>query len=64
MRYVGEPVAVAAAEDLATAQAAVQAIRVEYDELPAVLTIEEALADGAPQLHDDLDAYEKSSAIE
>lgn len=64
VRYVGEPVAVAAAEDLATAQAAVQAMKIEYDELPAVLTIEEALADGAPQLHDDLDAYEKSGLIE
>jgi CO/xanthine dehydrogenase Mo-binding subunit len=52
VRFAGEPVAAVAAEDPATAAAAVQAIEVQYEELPAVLTLEDALAEGAPQLHE------------
>jgi len=54
VRHVGEPVAAVAAVDEATAEAAVRAIVVEYDELPVVGTIEEALADGAPAIHDEV----------
>ncbi len=53
VRYVGDEVAAVAAVDLETAMAAVCAIDVEYEELPAVFTIEEATAEGAPQLHDE-----------
>lgn len=49
--YAGEPVAAVAAVDNRTAKEAVDAIRVEYEELPAAITVPEALADGAPQLH-------------
>lgn len=49
--YAGEPVAAVAAVDNRTAKLAVDAIRVEYEELPAVITVPEALADGAPELH-------------
>ena len=52
VRFAGEPVAAVAAEDPATAAAAVQAIEVEYEELPPVLTLDDALAEGAPQLHE------------
>jgi len=52
-RYVGDEIAAVAAEDLATALEAVGLIRVDYEPLPAVLNIEAALAEGAPQLHDD-----------
>jgi CO/xanthine dehydrogenase Mo-binding subunit len=52
VRFVGEPVAAVAAVDEATAEAAVTAIDVEYDELPVAGTIEVALADGAPMLHE------------
>jgi len=52
VRYVGDEIAAVAAVDLETALEAVSLIRVEYEELPAVLTIEEAMAEGAPQLHE------------
>jgi len=52
VRFAGEPVAAVAAEDEATATAALNAIRVEYEQLPIAGTIEQALADDAPMLHD------------
>lgn len=52
VRYVGEPVAAVAADDEATAERACEAIVVEYEELPAALDIESALAPGAPLVHD------------
>ena len=52
VRFAGEPVAVVAAGDEATAEAALALIEVEYEELPAVTTVVEALAPGAPQLHE------------
>jgi carbon-monoxide dehydrogenase large subunit len=52
VRYIGEPVAVVVAETRAQAADAVRAIRVDYEVLPAVVTPEAALADGAPQLHE------------
>jgi CO/xanthine dehydrogenase Mo-binding subunit len=52
VRYVGDPVAAVAAVDDATAQEALNLIDVEYDELPAVTSIEEALAPNAPLVHD------------
>jgi CO/xanthine dehydrogenase Mo-binding subunit len=50
--FAGQPVAAIAAVDRATAEAALAKIHVEYEELPAVITVEEAIADGAPRLHD------------
>jgi 4-hydroxybenzoyl-CoA reductase alpha subunit len=52
VRYVGDEIAAVAAVDLETAMEAVSLIDVEYEELPAVFTVEEAMAEGAPQLHD------------
>lgn len=57
--YLGEPVAAVAAETLAQARAAVNLIRVEYEELPAVLSPKEGLAAGAPVLHEHLADYVK-----
>lgn len=51
VRYVGDPVAAVAAVDEATAEEALNLIAVEYDELPAVTSIEEALAPDAPLVH-------------
>lgn len=51
-RYQGDAVAIVAAEDYTSLQSALAAIEVEYDVLPAVLTIEEALAEGAPLVHE------------
>ena len=59
VRYVGEPVAAVAAADLATARAAAALIEVDYEELTPVLSIEEALKDGAIPVHPEFDSYEK-----
>ena len=50
-RYEGEPVAAVAAVDEATADAALDLIEVDYEPLPPVITLEEALAPGAPLVH-------------
>jgi len=52
VRFSGEPVAAVAAEDEATAEAAVRAIEVVYDELPVVDTLDRALDPSAPLLHE------------
>jgi len=52
VRYVGDEVAAVAAVDEDTAQEALSLIEVEYEVLPAVFTIEEAMAEGAPLLHE------------
>jgi carbon-monoxide dehydrogenase large subunit len=54
VRYVGEPVALVVAESAALAQDAAEAVFVEYEDLPVVVSAVEALAPGAPQLHDDV----------
>src|SRR5439155_1135917 len=51
LRVVGQPVALVAAETLEAAQAAVEAIEVEYEPTPGVFTPETALAPGAPAVH-------------
>jgi 4-hydroxybenzoyl-CoA reductase alpha subunit len=52
VRYVGDEIAAVAAIDLETAEKAVALINVEYEALPAVFTLEDAMAEGAPQLHE------------
>ncbi|MFP6689307.1 MAG: xanthine dehydrogenase family protein molybdopterin-binding subunit, partial [Alphaproteobacteria bacterium] len=59
VRYIGEPVAAVAAEDEATARLAARLIEVEYEELPAVTTVAEAMAEGAPVLHEEFADYFK-----
>src|SRR6478735_12097063 len=51
VRFVGEPVALVAAETAYLAADAVDRVVVEYSLLPVVLTPAEAMADGAPILH-------------
>ena len=51
VRHIGEPVALVAAESAELAEAALQRIEVEYDELPAVLDVFDALDPQAPRLH-------------
>ena len=53
VRYVGDEVAAVAAVDLDTAEEALSLIEVDYEPLPAVFTLEEALKPGAPLVHDD-----------
>jgi carbon-monoxide dehydrogenase large subunit len=54
VRHVGEAIAMVVAETPLQARDAAEAIEVDYDELPAVVHAEDALAPGAPQLWDDL----------
>jgi len=49
--FAGQPVAAVAAMDEAAAEEGLRAIQVEYETLPAVVTIKEAIADGAPEIH-------------
>jgi 2-furoyl-CoA dehydrogenase large subunit len=51
-RYVGEPVAVVVADTRYIAEDACELIDIDYDPLPAVASIEAALAPDAPLLHD------------
>lgn len=52
VRFYGDDVAVVIAEDDVTADQAAREVKVEYEELPFVLDVEEAMADGAPELHE------------
>jgi CO/xanthine dehydrogenase Mo-binding subunit len=53
VRFVGDRVALVAAEDADTARRAAEAIKVEYAPLPALFDIEEAKNPDAPRLHTD-----------
>ena len=53
VRYVGDEIAAVAAVDQATAQAAVDLIKVDYEELPAVFDMFEAMKEAAPQVHNE-----------
>ena len=52
VRFIGDEVAAVAAIDEDIAQEALELIRVEYDPLPAIFDAEEAIKEGAPQIHD------------
>ena len=56
--YKGHAIAGVAASNPHVAEEAVQLIDVQYEVLPPVVTVEEAMADGAPILHDDLKTEE------
>ena len=49
--YKGQAVAAVSAANVHVAEEALSLIDVEYDVLPAVTDVEEAMKDGAPQLH-------------
>jgi xanthine dehydrogenase molybdenum-binding subunit len=52
VRYYGDDVAVVIAEDEVAAEQGLRALKVEYEELPFVLDVQEAMKDGAPLLHE------------
>src|SRR5437667_4379943 len=56
VRFGGDRVAVVAADDPELAQRACDAIKVDYQVLPAVLDPERAMVRGAPVIHDEPDA--------
>ena len=55
VRFIGEGVGAVAATDLDTAEEALELIRVEYEPLPAVFDAEEAMREGAPLVHEDVE---------
>jgi len=56
VRFVGDRVAAVAAESRAIAEKALRLIDVEYEILPAVLDMEQAMASGASIIHDEPDS--------
>jgi 4-hydroxybenzoyl-CoA reductase subunit alpha len=52
VRFVGDPVAAVAAVDEETAERALELIQVEYEPLPAIMTIEDALRRDDVRIHD------------
>lgn len=63
VRFVGEPIAAVAAENEKIAQEALNLIKVEFENLPAVFDVDEALANGAPLVHENLKDYKVVKAI-
>jgi carbon-monoxide dehydrogenase large subunit len=51
VRFAGDAVALVVAESAALAQDAAERVAIEYRDLPAVITAEQALAPGAPLVH-------------
>jgi CO/xanthine dehydrogenase Mo-binding subunit len=60
VRYFGEPVAIAVADEEWQAAQATKKIKVEYKPLPAVNSLEEALKPGAVLVHPKLGGYERT----
>jgi 4-hydroxybenzoyl-CoA reductase subunit alpha len=52
VRYIGDEIAAVAAVDRETAWEALDLIRVEYEDLPAVLDVHRAVEPGCPQIHE------------
>lgn len=50
-RFIGDEIAAVAAVSEDAAEEAVRAIRVEWEPLPAILSIDQALEEGAPEIH-------------
>lgn len=57
VRHDGEPVAVVAADTQGAAEEAAALVDVEYEDMPGVFTPEEALAEGAPVVHEHGNRY-------
>src|SRR5690349_11581041 len=57
VRFVGERVAAVAAEDKDVAEAALDLIEVEYEELEPLVDPLQAMSDAAPALHPDFRSY-------
>jgi CO/xanthine dehydrogenase Mo-binding subunit len=52
VRYKGEPILAVVAETAAAAREAVATVKIDYEELPAVFDVEEALKPGAPLVNE------------
>ncbi|MCS7131214.1 MAG: xanthine dehydrogenase family protein molybdopterin-binding subunit [Hadesarchaea archaeon] len=63
VRYVGEPVVAVAADTEEIAEQAVELIKVEYEELPAVFDPRDAIKPDAPLVHERLGEYRHAPFI-
>ncbi|MDW8084161.1 MAG: xanthine dehydrogenase family protein molybdopterin-binding subunit [Candidatus Caldarchaeum sp.] len=63
VRWAGEPVAAVVAETLEQAEEAVEMVEVDYEPLPAVLDVREALKPSSPLVHEELAEYAHSPAF-
>ena len=63
-RFVGEPIAAVAADSEEEAQAALEQIKVEYEEFPAVFDAIESMKDGAFPIHTDIELADDPIKIE
>ncbi|MCY4151611.1 MAG: xanthine dehydrogenase family protein molybdopterin-binding subunit [Aestuariivita sp.] len=54
VRHVGDPIAAVVAETYEQARDAAEAIKVDITELPAIVNMQSALAEGSDKVHDDL----------
>jgi len=55
VHHVGDPIAAVLATDRYLARDAVDLIDVDYEQLPAVVDVEKAFADGAPRVHEEFE---------
>jgi putative selenate reductase molybdopterin-binding subunit len=55
VRFVGDRVAMVAAETLEIAEKALSLINVEYEELPPIIDVREAMKPGSPVIHDEIE---------
>ncbi|AIJ25471.1 xanthine dehydrogenase family protein molybdopterin-binding subunit [Amycolatopsis methanolica] len=63
VNFAGEGVAVVVARSKAEAADALEAIDVDYEELPVVLGLENAIADDAPLVHDELGTNKQATWV-
>ena len=64
VRFEGEPVVAVAAETPEIAAEAVRRVHVDFEPLPAVFDVFDAVADGAPLLHEDWSLYRAAGFVQ
>ena len=62
-RYVGDVIAAVAASNEATADQALELIQCDYEMLPAALSVDVALRENAPLVHEHLDSYRLNTVL-
>jgi CO/xanthine dehydrogenase Mo-binding subunit len=63
VRYVGDVIAAVAAVDDATAEQALDLIDCDYETLPAALSVDKALSENAPLVHEQLSSYRLNTVL-
>ena len=63
VRYVGDVIAAVAAVDETVADQALDLIECDYTELPAALTVDDALRENAPLVHEQLSSYRLNTVL-